>query len=235
MRRRVLIGGIAAALLLAVSGTAYIAFPTEADLPLPAPLKRFDQRSVDGLRYARDFAPLARGFRPQIYRSFCGPATISTVLRAYGVDGVDQRSVFSSIRLELKAFYSGMTLDELDALARSVGLRTERVYADALSPDEFRDRLKTNLAQDGDFVVINYDRRVLKQAGAGHISAVGAYDEGGDAFLVLDEAAYRYPFTWIPTPLLYSAIHTEDSGNRFRGLLFIHGYDTSRRFRSVAR
>jgi len=69
------------------------------------------------------------------------------------------------------------------------------VYADALSLDTFRERLKANLGSAGDFVVVNYDRRVLKQSGAEHISPVGAYDEAQDAFLVLDEAAYKYPFT----------------------------------------
>jgi hypothetical protein len=124
---------------------------------------------------------------------------------------------------KLKAFYTGMTLAELDTLAKSRGLRTQLVYADELNLEAFRDRLKTNLAQDGDFILVNYDRRVLKQEGIGHISPVAAYDEQTDAFLILDEASYRYPFTWVPAPLLYQAAHTQFAG-RFRGVLFIKGY-----------
>lgn len=60
---------------------------------------------------------------------------------------------------------------------------------------------------------------------AGHISPVGAYDPGRDAFLVLDEASFKYPFTWVPAPLLYQAVHTRADG-RYRGVLFIHGYNT---------
>jgi hypothetical protein len=222
--RRFLTAVTAAVLLVGAAGTYWIASPTQANLELASPLKRFDPHPLDRLPYAKDFAPLARGFRPQAYRSFCGPASVATVLRAYGVDGAEQTSLFRSWSSKVKAFYTGMTLAELDQLARSVGLRTELIYADMLSLDQFRQRLKTNLAHEGDFVLVNYDRRVLKQAGAGHISPLGSYDEDRDAFLVLDEAAYHYPFTWVPARMLYEAMHTVDSGNRFRGVLFIHGY-----------
>jgi hypothetical protein len=119
-----------------------------------------------------------------------------------------------------------MSLAELHDLARGVGLKSELVYADTLSFETFRDRLKSNLQREGDFVVINYDRRVLHQSGAGHISPVGAYDPGRDAFLVLDEASFKYPFTWVPASLLYQAVHTRADG-RYRGVLFIHGYNTA--------
>lgn len=211
-------------LLLGGAATYWNAFPTQANLELASPLKPLAGRSLEGLPYAKAFEPLSRAFRPQAYRSFCGPASIATVLRAYGVKGADQTSVFRSWGAELKAFYTGMTLAELDALARSVGLRTQLVYADTLSLDEFRQRLKSNLAHEGDFVLVNYDRRVLKQAGVGHISPVGAYDETRDAFLILDEATYHYPFTWVPARMLYEAVHTMDPSKRYRGILFIRGY-----------
>jgi hypothetical protein len=229
MRVRLILAAAAvAAMLAALAGTAWVATPPDEYLELPQQLRAAEDRSLEGLPYARDFAPLARGFRPQVYRSFCGPASITTVLRAYGVADAEQTSVFPSLRSKLKAFYTGMTLAELDALARSAGLRTDLVYADTLNLDTFRKHLKANLAREGDFVVVNYDRRALGQAGAGHISTVGAYDEARDSFLVLDEAAYRYPFTWVPTDLLYGAVHTQ-SGDRFRGVLFIQGYDPADR------
>lgn len=221
--RRVLSVAAAGILALGLSGTYWIASPTEDHADLAPPLKPFHEQSLDNLPYAKDFPQLERSFRPQVYRSFCGPASIATVLRAYGVHGADQTSVFPSLTGKLKAFYSGMTLAELDELAKSSGLRTQLVYADELSVETFRDRLKTHLAQPGDFVLVNYDRRVLKQKGMGHISPVAAYDEGSDSFLVLDEASYRYPFTWVPAPLLYAAAHTKFAG-RFRGVLFIDGY-----------
>lgn len=222
----------AAAAIVAVgsfaSVTGWIAYPTDADLELRAPLRAWktdDGSSVSG-PYTKDFAPLARGFRSQVYRSFCGPASLATVLRAYGVKQADQTAMFSSLGARLNAFYTGMSLAELASLARSAGLRSEVIYADTLSLENFRARVKENLSHEGDFVVINYDRRVLKQSGGGHISPVGAYDESQDAFLVLDEAGYKYPFTWIPARLLYDAVHTRDGG-RFRGVLFIRAYGSS--------
>jgi hypothetical protein len=224
MRKRRLLTAVTGAILaLGLSGTYWIASPTRAHLDLASPLKPFRGRSLDSIPYSKDFAPLERGFRGQIYRSFCGPASIATVLRAYGVNGADQTTVFPSFAEKLKAFHTGLTLSELDALARNSGLRTELVYANQLTLEAFRERLKSNLAREGYFVLVNYDRRVLKQAGAGHISPVAAYDPRQDAFLVLDEAAYRYPFTWVPAPLLYAAVHTQFAG-QFRGVLFIEGY-----------
>jgi len=221
--RRILSAAAAAIVALGLYGTYWIASPTVAHLQLAPPLRPFQDHSVDSLVYAKDFPPLERGFRPQIYRSFCGPASIATVLRAYGVNGADQTTLFPSFGGKLKAFYSGMTLADLDALAKSSGLRTQLVYADQLSLETFRERLKSSLVRQGDFVLVNYDRRVLKQDGMGHISPVAAYDPRQDAFLILDEAAYRYPFTWVPAPLLYAAMHTQFAG-RFRGALFIEGY-----------
>ena len=94
------------------------------------------------------------------------------------------------------------------------------VRGDEFSVDTFRNRLKENLAHEGNYIIVNYDRRVLKQAGAGHMSAIGSYDARRDAFLVLDEAAYRYPWTWVPTDLLFAATRTLD-GNSYRGVLFL--------------
>jgi hypothetical protein len=124
--------------------------------------------------------------------------------------------------LWLKAFYSGMSLAELGSLAKEAGLRARVVYADSVDAEQFRELLKSNLSRAGDFVLVNYDRKVLKQAGAGHISPIAAYDSSRDAFLVLDEAAYRYPFTWVPASLLYAAARTR-ADDHFRGVLLVEG------------
>lgn len=210
------------ALALAAT-TAWNAFPTNSLHELEPPLTAW--RPGDALEevYSKDFSTLAAGFTPQKYRSFCGPASIATILRAYGNMSADQSSVLPSLGDKLNAFYSGMTLSELDVLAKNAGLSSETVFADSLTTDTLRDRLKSNLQQQGDYVLVNYDRRVLRQAGAGHISAVGAYDSERDAFLVLDEASFKYPFTWVPAEQLYAAVHTKD-GDRYRGLLIIHAH-----------
>jgi len=219
--REVILAAAGLVAAVAATVTVWVAYPTRADLPLPQPLQAWTGEAPSG-SYTQDFAALTSAFRPQQHRSFCGPATIETVLRAYGHSDVTQASVFPSLSSKLDTFYTGMSLAELAQLAQSSGLRAEIAYADSLDLEAFRARLKANLEQPDDFVVVNYDRRVLKQAGAGHISVIAAYDEPRDAFLVLDEAAYRYPFTWIPAPLLYKAAHTR-AGDHYRGVLFISG------------
>jgi len=71
-----------------------------------------------------------------------------------------------------------------------------------------RELLKTNLGHAGDFVLINYDRKVLRQAGAGHISPIGAYDEARDLVLMLDVYKKDYEPVWAPLPRLAKAMAT---------------------------
>jgi hypothetical protein len=221
--KRLIIGVATTIAVVWTAVTVWVAFPTESDLPLSPPLVEATSDELRGENSSADLAPLVAAFRPQRYRSFCGPASLATVIRAYGRQDTDQINIFPSWSTGLRVYYRGMTLAELGELATAVGLKGQVSYADTLTLNEFRDRLKQNLAMRGDYVLVNYDRRTLNQAGAGHISAVAAYDPTRDAFLVLDEASYRYPFTWIPAPLLYEAIHTLDS-DRYRGLLFVRGF-----------
>src|SRR3569833_1660321 len=127
---------------LGLSGTYYIASPSESPLELPPPLRAWSQRWVQDVRYTKDLKSLEQGFRGQTYRSFCGPASLATVLRAYGVNKADQASVFPSVAAKLKAFYMGMSLPELAAVARSDGLVAELVYADQIDHRSYRERLK---------------------------------------------------------------------------------------------
>jgi hypothetical protein len=219
--RRFLISLVIVALLGGATLTYWIASPPESDRSLPAPLEPWIPHAEMPSSYDTDLASLTRAFRPQAFRSFCGPSSMATVLRAYGKDA-DQKTVVPSIPRRLKVYYSGMSLAELGSLAQDNGLRARVVYADSIDVDQFRELLKTNLGHTGDFVLINYDRKVLKQSGSGHISPIGAYDLSRDAFLVLDEAGYRYPFTWVPAPLLYAAARTPADGH-FRGLLLVEG------------
>jgi hypothetical protein len=220
---RKVLGSVIATLLLGLAAvTSYVAQPSGPALSPPLPLQAFDPGAADkGSVYRADFRFLQRGFTPQLYRSFCGPATLTTVLQAYGVKA-DQRYLFPTLTSKIKAFFTGMSLADLSELAAHNGLANRVMYADRLTEASFRALLTDNLAREGDYIVVNYDRRVLKQRGAGHISAVGAYDRKLDRVLVMDEASYRYPFTWVPLPLLFDAIRTRDGGD-YRGVLLIAG------------
>jgi hypothetical protein len=230
IKRRIALLVAATAIALASFGaaTCWIAFPARENLVLQPPLRPWaatDRGSVQQ-RYAGELAPLRAAFRPEAYRSFCGPASLATILRASGIGNADQRTIFPRFSWGLRVFYSGMSLAQLDRLAQAVGFTAQVVYVDSLSLEQFRDRLKASLDGARGYVLVNDDRRVLHQSGIGHISPIGAYDEERDLFLVLDEASYHYPFTWIPAQMLYDASHTRD-GDHFRGLLFIQAHRDS--------
>lgn len=208
-----------------IVATAWIAFPYRAEERLVPPLERATKEELSmsvASAHGADLASLIAAFQPQPHRSFCGPATLATVLRADGRAASSEWALFDSAGGGLRTFYRGISLARLARLAAANGLRSELVHGDEFTVNSFRERLKQNLAHPGDYVIINYDRRALNQTGAGHISTVGSYDPHRDAFLILDQAAYRYPWTWVPTQRLYNATRTLDDGVS-RGVLFVHG------------
>lgn len=223
MMKKIVLWLLAPAPIAALAVSGWLAYPPKSDGSLPAGLKPAPAGSWEGKPYSVDANALDGAFESQAYRSFCGPASLATVLRAYGAKSADQRNVFPSMLNKLGVFYSGMTLDELHELAASAGLQSKVVYAEGITLEAFRSMLKDNVDRAGDYALVNYDRKSLNQSGAGHISAVGAYDESNDAFLVLDQAAYKYPFTWVPAKALYNASRTRD-GDKSRGLLIVTNY-----------
>jgi hypothetical protein len=64
-----------------------------------------------------------------------------------------------------------------------------------------------------DYLLVNYQRKVLGQGAVGHISPLAAYDEDSDKVLILDTAGYKYPPTWVPVDGLFDAISTTDSSS----------------------
>lgn len=233
MRRGNRIAATSASVTLAIAATAtaWIAFPYRSEERLAPPLERVTEEELSRAAspYGADLQPLMAAFQPQSHRSFCGPATLATVLRAGG-HPASEWALFSAPTDGLRTFYGGMSLEELANLAQTNGLRGEIVRGNELTVESFRERLKQNLENAGDYVIVNYDRRALNQTGAGHISAVGDYDPNRDTFLILDQALYRYPWTWVPTQQLYQSVRTLD-GETYRGVLFIEGENESQKRR----
>ena len=82
--------------------------------------------------------------------------------------------------------------------------------------------MQATLSEPFTYVVVNYVRQLLGQAGAGHISPLGAFDPHTDRVLVLDVAAHRYPYSWVPVTRLWSAMNTIDTDSgRARGHLLV--------------
>lgn len=106
----------------------------------------------------------------------------------------------------------GFQLRQLDALLRAQGAATRLVVADDRVSDEaIRRDLVDNLRHAGDFVVVNYRRAAVGQAGGGHISPLGAYDAATDSVLILDVNPSLYGWVWMPVATLIRGMRTFDS------------------------
>lgn len=175
-----------------------------------------------------DYSQLAPHLLPQTRRAFCGPATSAAVINAAlgPFTKVTQASLFSaatrSVKSELAVSLSGLTLEELAGFFRAHGLQVRTVHAEQSDVASFRSDAQAALSEPLTFVVVNYDRKALGQSGAGHISPIGAFSPPADHLLVMDVATYKYPYTWVPVPKLWSAMNTVDSDSgKTRGYLLV--------------
>ena len=106
-----------------------------------------------------------------------------------------------------------MSLADLAALLDAHGVETHVRYASDSTVDDFRAAVQRNLSNEGDFVVVNYQREGLGQGRMGHISPLAAYDANTDRALILDTARHKYPPTWVPLEALYEATEEVDSAS----------------------
>jgi hypothetical protein len=97
---------------------------------------------------------------------------------------------------------------------------TIRVVADDTDLEKIRQELVANLMTAGDFVVVNYHRPALGQAGGGHISPVAAYDEASDSFLIMDVNTTKQVWVWVKTAALVKSMRTRDRAEN-RGYLLV--------------
>lgn len=211
--------------LLFVASVWWRLQPKEDPQPLPDGLvSLFDANGVARLGDAdamADYDLLRSHYESQELRSYCGVASSVTVLSALGRD-VDQGSFFTSeaseVRPRRKVMMGGMSLPDLAGLLRAHGATVELKHAAASTVEQFRETVVRNLSNEGDFLLVNYQREVLGQYRVGHISPVAAYDRETDTVLIMDTASYSYPPTWVPLASLFEAMATLDrSSGKSRG------------------
>ncbi len=230
--RRIAIA-LGALLLIPVGGAGYVATrvlaaPTTDLQPLPADAIAMDSdrgRTLLATANAADHDALLAAFQSQEKGSWCGVASSVAVLNARGAqltqDGFFTPEV-TAIRPWWRTTFGGMPITQLGPMLAAHGAQAEVRHADAHGLDAFRADLAANLATPGDQIVVNYDRRVMGEAGAGHISPVSALSADGDWVLLLDTAAYKYPAHWVPVARLYDAMNTPDSeSGRSRGWVVV--------------
>ncbi len=195
--------------------------------PQPLPSALVAATDVAGIRRLQDaedvadYAPLAKSFQPQRVASYCGVASSVSVLAALGIKS-SQWSFFtdeaSRVRSRYDVTFGGMSLPDLNGLLKAHGLHTSMHHADEFDVNDFRDVVEKNLAHEGDYLIVNYQRDALGQGRVGHISPLAAYDQESDSVLIMDTAAHKYPPTWVPVDLLYAAMNTKDSASdKMRG------------------
>jgi hypothetical protein len=116
----------------------------------------------------------------------------------------------------------GMQLRQLHEILRALGAEsTIRVVDDTLTDDAAHAEIVENLGREGDYVIVNYDRKVLGQKGGGHISPLAAYDQASDSFLVLDVNPNQgKTWAWVPAPRMIAAMRTHDTVEN-RGYLLV--------------
>jgi hypothetical protein len=231
-RLRIVANTVAATTILVLTSIAWygLSAPPIQHLPLPAHL--IDAKSTEGERLLAgasdktDYAQLLPYFVAQSRRAFCGVATGSMVVNAalHPQPPLTQAAFFganvSGLWTNLAVTWHGMTLDQLEQLLASRGLRVQTVHADQSSLDSFRGVARAALSEPQELLVVNYDRRRLGEEGAGHISPIGAYSTESDRLLIMDVAAHKYPQTWVKVQDLWSAMNTIDpDSGRTRGFL----------------
>jgi hypothetical protein len=225
---------IVALLVLGCAGFALLYYkvsnPAQENLPVPPSMIAATSSTGAALlsraEARADYDLLHQNFATQVKGSWCGVASSSIVLSALGKK-TTQEDFFTDdakkVRSWWKVTFGGMPLDALGGLLQAHGVQAEVHHAGDSSLDEFRARASENLGREGDFVLVNYLRSAVDQAGpAGHISPVAAYDQKTDRFLVLDVASYKYPPVWITAEKLFGAMNTVDSdGGKTRGWVLV--------------
>jgi hypothetical protein len=222
------IGVIIATVILALAGfITWNLYPHNNPQSLPTPLLSLSSNE-GAARLKRsaaiaDYSALTGSFQAQELASYCGVASSVAVLGAFG-STTSQSDFFtqdaSKVRSRLKVTFGGMTLAELAGLLRSYNLNVNVRHADEFDVAELRKAVKANLSSANDYLLVNYQREVLGQGRAGHISPLSAYDEVSDSVLIMDTAAHKYPPTWVPLKSLYAAMRTGDSSSgKLRGFL----------------
>ena len=164
---------------------------------------------------ATDLAWLPEGFDP-----FLGKYTPNNVLTAETKTVAEVLGKPIEIEGKLRRDF-GLQLHQLARVLRAHGLSvTMRVVEDDAPSVPLREELARNLANRGDYVLVNYARRALGQTGGGHISPLAAYDRASDSFLIMDVNPNRAPWVWVEAIDLIGAMRTFDTVEN-RGYLLV--------------
>ena len=152
--------------------------------------------------------------------SRCGPASLANMFRSIGEEETTEAEVLDGTGMCWTGFcIIGLTLDEVAELAQAKTNRKVTLLRN-LTAEEFREHMR-HANDPGRRYIINFTRKTIFGAGAGHFSPIGGYLEAEDMVFVLD-VNERYKPWLVERERLFSAVDTIDSdGDQKRGLLLI--------------
>ena len=186
------------------------------------------QKLLAESKFNADYSSLKDNFVSQSKRTFCGVASSVIALNSLrdSFPTVNQKTIFNQearkVIHPLKVTLGGMTLAELNNILQAHQLKTKLVYAADIDIQEFRSVAEKNLTNPDDLMLVNYQRKALRQHGGGHISPIAAYHQKSDRFLILDVASYKYPPVWVRTEELWQGMNTIDQiSNLSRGFIVV--------------
>ena len=183
--------------------------------------------TLNSLRLAKGKVPDQPGFnftRPDgTLMQYCLYSQL-TVLNKQ-TDKIKMKEVIApSINPKKKGIFDpGLNLKEVAAILKIYEAKAKIVMA-AENLQEgiatFRNTVKSTLNHPEKILICNFFGRVKGMSTGGHYSVIGAYDEETDTILVMDTAAHKNPWFWVPVKHLYKAMHTKD-GKDYRGWIVV--------------
>lgn len=193
-------------------------------------------------QHKESYWPLSVRYETELGQSHCGPASAVMVLNALSTSSpttlthapfkaFEQDNFFSkavdAILPDAMVRRQGCTLEQLAAMVGSWGTQVEVHHVNDEKSDEFREAIKQSGQTGTSYVIVNFFRKPLSQAGGGHFSPIAAYDEETDSCLVMDVARYKYPPFWVPTEMMVRAMNTGDSSSgKHRGYFVVRHAST---------
>ncbi|MGH1352615.1 MAG: phytochelatin synthase family protein [Methyloligellaceae bacterium] len=200
-------------------------FGPRKPLPLPDHLLPVHNAPLPSGPYAVNYDRLQQNFQTQMYENYCAVAAGTIVLNALD-QKLTQKSFFNKrtrrVRGPFLSFFEGISLGDFTRMIEEHGFSAKAYHASDITPDEFRELIKSHTSNPDRYLVANYARRVLGQKPTAHFSPLAAYDDITDRVLILDVATYKYPSVWVSVELLYKATLEMDSGGKFtRGIVTI--------------
>lgn len=174
-------------------------------------------------------------FVTQKNRHYCGIATAAIVLNAAHATRpvtpsiapfrlFNQNNIFTDKTLNITTptmvNKQGVSIKQISQIISLFRLKTAIYFTNMISEKQFKKLIILALKQHK-FIIVDIQRSKMLQTGGGHFSPIAAYDANSDRFLFMDVSRYKYLPTWVPSHVLWNAMHTKVAPNTYRGFLII--------------